>query len=231
MSKEEQSVDPSEVMEFLNRGQVVDLDISPEVLEASQPEPAEDTPPYDSPTPGYLDKGVSTEAKEQNWVLESDLIPDVRVEVTALERDLFWKAALCEEPVRFTIPVRGGMDVTVRSLSQFELDVLFAACSTDTQERVVITDGQYASQMQDYSLFLQVEKVGDRPFGHALDIQDLGFGLAVKALRSHHELHTKQVHAPTRSCLIHALRVFALKMKICTDNLHNENFWIPPAAD
>ncbi len=225
----EQDVTPEEVLEFLNGGRTVDLDVPVEDLEPIKPDEPE--PDYDSPTPPVLDPKANTEAREQNWALETDLIPDVRVEVTALERDLFWKAALCEEPVRFTIPVRGGMDVTVRSLSQFELDVLFAACSTDTQERVVITDGQYASQVQDYSLFLQVEKVGDRPFGHALDIQELGFGPAVAALREHHEQHTKKVHAPTRSCLIHALRVFALKMKICTDNLHNENFWTPPAVD
>jgi hypothetical protein len=225
----EQDVDPKEVLEFLNGPPVIDLDMPVEDLEPIAKKDEEQA--FESSTPRSLDPKTTTEDREQRWALESDLVPDVRVEVTPLERDLFWKAALCEEPVRFQIPVRGGMTVTIRSLSQFELDVLFAACSTDAQERVVITDGQYASQIQDYSMFLQVERVGDRPFKHVLDVQDLKFAEAVAALRAHHEQHTKQVHAPTRSCLIYGLRVFALKMKICTDNLHNENFWTPQAVD
>lgn len=230
MNEDPNNVSAEEVQDFLRSGEKsepVELDIDPEQIGViSQPE---EVPPFDSPLRPELDPDVQSEATETLWTLQAS--PDLRVEVEELEKNLFWKAALNDTPVILPTYVR-NVQVTCRTLSQFEMDVMFSALDSDSTKRVVLTEGQYASQMQDYSLFCQVQQVGDQPFKYAFEATKYdSLAEAAQALRLHHTQASRTFNQALRSCLIHALRVFSIKIKLCTDNLHNENFWTPPEED
>lgn len=218
---------PDEVREFLSQ-QPVQLDLQADdvpLVQQVQPEPSE---PYTAPRRSELDPDAPTEQREMQWNI--DVGPDLKIEVSQLERDLFWKAALTDHPVKFDVAVR-SIAVQCQTANEYEMDVMFAALDRDEREMLVLTDGQFRSQLQDYGMFVQILRVDGQPFDYHIDLNQFEtFELAVQGLREHHQLVRRTFNEARRAILLHAFRIFTAKIQTCTTNLHNEDFWTPPVT-
>lgn len=221
---------PEEVREFLSGQQPVQLELQADDLplakEAEQEKPSE---PYTAPRRSELDPDAPTGQKEMLWNI--DVGPDITIEVSPLERDLYWKAALNDQPVIFDVPVR-STTVQFKTANEYEMSVMFAALDTDEERALILTDGQYRSQLQNYGMFVQTLRFDGKPFNHHIDLNQFDtFGQAVEGLRKHQRAVSPGFNAARRSILLHAFRIFSAKIQTCTTNLHNEVFWKPPATD
>jgi hypothetical protein len=117
-------------------------------------------------------------------------------------------------------------------LSEKEQTVIMTALNKDITEKKVNADGEYTTAMQAYMLYLMVEKLGASAFKYATSIPPgMPVGEAADLLRAHHDKATETMQAQTRTIVVTALKVFWTKWKLCTDNMLNENFWMPPEAD
>lgn len=218
---------PEEVREFLNNQQAVPLDLQAEDVPIVQQQP-EEVEPYKAAHRSELDPGGPSEQREMVWNI--DVGPDLTIEVSQLERDLFWKAALADKPVKFDVAVR-SVAVQCQTASEYEMDVMFAALDRDEDQVLVLTDGQYRSQLQDYGMFVQILRVDGQPFNYHIDLSKFEtFEEAVQGLRQHHQLVRRTFSEARRALLLHAFRIFSIKIQTCTTNLHNEDFWSPPVT-
>lgn len=235
-------VNPDKVKSLLEEDGQVELDIDPQVAErivTANPAP-------ESPEEVLTAEDVATrQAAEENrskifdeagaqasiasWAMD---VGKLKVEVTDMDKSLYMKAAVNDEPIKLPVTLDMGVTIEIRPLVNFDLDVVFSALEKDQKEEKIKGPAQYASRLQYYSAALQVEKYNgksrnyvnfERPWP---DIDD-----AVAELRENVEGDIAAWSWPKWQATILALRIFEAKLALCNENLRNGNFWNPVDAD
>lgn len=152
-----------------------------------------------------------------------------KITVSELEKRLFLKSALHDENVTWEITLEGMPDapVTCRSLFEWELSLVFSALAEDAREGLVRNDEEYYANLQNYSVCLQVEKVGSTPYKHHFKTNEDNLREETNRLRKHMYGHIKQMSAPQKLLVFTALRIFHVKYDMCQSKLRDQNFWTP----
>jgi hypothetical protein len=235
MSDESKVVQLEDVKAFLEEGKTATLDLDTEqvqpLLKTQVKEEAEQKK-ADTPLREELEPDADTLANRAVWSME--LPGTVKVEASDMDRNLFLKAALNDTPVKLEVilPSLPDTPIVCRTLSDKETSVIFTALDADMLEKTVNSDGSFRSQLQAYSTYLQVLTFDGKAYKYHTSIDSTAsVSDSAAALRKHHANVQENLHAPQYSLALAALRVFTVKVKLCTDNLLNANFWKPLEAD
>lgn len=225
-TEEEDQVSPEEVQEFLKTSKNLDLDEETAKQLVGQPREAEEQR-VETDSREELSSRAPGERFVHDWAMRA---PDVgEVEVEEHEKAVFLKACVHDLPVIMDIQVPAlGKTVTLKTLTSQEFDVLYGALGRDREELKFAHEAQFISDLQEYSLYLQVLKVGSQPYkhGYTLDV-DKPLDTLIQEIREWKDKSSKTMNQAQRAVVLQALRIFSLKNTICTDNLFNSNFWNP----
>ena len=163
-----------------------------------------------------------TDDGARKWNLSLPDIKDIVVEEA--EKVVYLKATLLEESVEWTITI-AGQPITIRSLSAYEQDVLFAALRADEVAGIITSPAAFGTWLQRYCMRLQVLQLSTKRVEPLVLPDD--FAPAMELLRATTQAWVRKLSVPAFELQIAALRVFEGKMHVCAVNLHNESFWTP----
>lgn len=153
------------------------------------------------------------------------------VEVTDEEKVLYLKATLNNATLYWDIKLLNGrLTAKVRSLNQYEFDVIFRALRLDEKDEIVVSPEQKFSRLQYYNCCLSVVELQKEPTG-ALEFkrrENADLDADANRLRDFHKERFSELYPPKWNQMITAARVFSIKEKLCNEALANEDFW-PPA--
>lgn len=159
------------------------------------------------------------------------------IEVTETDKSRYLKAALNDMPVILPILLEMGNDeignicVEIRTLSNYEMDVVFHAIQADSKDGFIAGQAQMAGRMQQYAAALQIVKFQQQSFRH-IEFPEPGDAIKdAEKLREFTNEHIASMQWPRWQVILNALRIFETKTKICNDAALNGNFWNPPGAD
>ena len=160
-----------------------------------------------------------------DWVLAASSLGMIPVEDH--EKTEFLRAALHNREVSMDVEIMGGVTIRCRSLTDRETDVLFAALRLGKDKDHAQTEVEYYTSMQRYGTCMQIvsidgEDLGCHRPGDAPMLQEAA------RLVERAERDADKTAAPRTAMLRAALRVFSVKMKLCTESMLNMDFW-PPA--
>ena len=226
-----------EVKAFLS-GSKVELDVPPEAVMDLQ---SGDSPPpaisndvrVETPVDPTTDPNNSTQAKVMAWAMTT---PDVgEIVVEEVEKALFLKAVLNDETVKFPVELKLGphdVKVVCRTLSTWEMDVLYTSLNEDEKEGIFRDVAQYTTAMQQYALAMQVVSFNGTDLSHLkYDPDTMDLKGCVKHLRDNARKYVGRWASVRWEAALSAVRVFSVKIKLCTDALLNRDFWSPPDTD
>lgn len=226
-----------EVKDFL-RGGKVELDVPTEAIadlkseESVAPAIAPDQPRIDTPVDPTTDPDNPTQVKMLAWAMST---PDVgEVTVSETEKSLFLKAVLNDEAVSFPVELEFGpttVKVACRTLGTWEMDVLYNALNEDEKAGLFRDVAQYTTAMQQYVLAMQVTSFNGKPLDYLKFDPDQELSESVKSLREQAKKYVGRWASVRWSAALSALRVFSVKVKLCTDAMLNRDFWSPPGTD
>lgn len=227
MSHEDNGVSPEEVQEFLKQqNQSVKLDLDPDTVgtletgesqKKGEPTPVQDDPLFDPKAP-------TMERQFDAWSLTAPNLE--QVEVTEFERTLFLKASLTDQRVILPITLEAlpQHPIEVQSLTEEDMSLIYRLVHKKVADNELTGDAMYVSTVQSMTLALQVRRIGQAPFEAYLDLSksdnpEKDLNRAAEAL--------SRMSGARRQILLLAVRIFTLKLQLCTDNLTNGNFWNP----
>lgn len=211
---------------------VYEVDIPSDVYEKAasyEPHAAPSEPRTQLPGDPLLDPGLP--AGEDVWSRSFRGFP--KVTVSELEQDLFFKAALNDDPVEFdvNIPSPSGRDsatIRCRTISNFEGEAIFRAAQIDQTEAMgLMTMEQINQRLQAYSVILRVTRFEGVAVGHMLNFPDphkLDIDTAANIIRGFWQEHFKGGYPARFALMLTAVRLFEHKMTICKEGLANRNF-------
>jgi len=195
----------------------------------------EDTVKLEVPAEPMFSPDRETHSSIMEWAQLQSPIEDL--ELTEDERMEFIRAALHDETLILQINLLSDVLVGCRALSDYEIDVMYAALDEDRQEGLIITDVDFFSRMQAYGVCMQVISVTAKPVDF-ITLKPKVPGVLGELESKQKDIarlrkHTSSAHlSPARAILFKtALRMFAAKMKLAIENIANADFWTPAVAD
>jgi len=225
------SPDPESVKQFLNGTAGTTLDIEPETVRDLHAETAPEDRRASVPLSNVASSDTPSATSIMKWAMT---LPDVGdVEVTDDEKALFLKTLLND--VVFVLPITLSLGNTAcviecRALTTWETDVVFGALNLDEKDDKFRDIAQYTTALQQYMVALQLVKYNDTrvdpiPLKHESLAEDIRI---LRALTSHHIGSWSSIKW---SMVLLAIRLFTIKVKLCTDAALNRDFWMPPGTD
>jgi hypothetical protein len=239
VAQELPDVSAEDVAEFL-KGSAPLAEAAPSQEAGKEEEPAPFSVPAD---PKYSPENPTKDAMLE-WVLSVSDTSDI--ELTERDKQVFMRASLHNLPVTLDIPVLGGSVVTCRSLTDYEVDVLYETLYQDQAELGRPMDQlYYFTLLQRYGVAMQIVAVNGRSEPHLRfkfvdkgtvsfrEAREVRLGMREALVRDSRFLRESSQKAVNDSSvrttmLRNALRVFSCKMKVCTEKLASRDFW-PPA--
>jgi len=184
------------------------------------------------------DEMFSPELDTKDSILEwaKLYIPVEDIELTEQERSVFLRAALHDKPVKFSITVLNEAVITCRALSDYEIEVMYAALEYDRAAGLIESDADFFGRMQNYGVLMQVVEINGKVTDF-LCIEKTGDSLLELKNRNAHvatlrEMTYSRDTSAAQSALSRAaLRMFSAKMKLALENLANADFWKPAVVD
>lgn len=225
---EEDQVSPEEVQEFLRTSKKLDLDEETARQLVGTQKDTEDSHPVETDSREELSSRAPGERFVHDWAMRAPDMGEVTVDET--EKAVFLKACLHDLPVIMDILVPSlGKTVTIKTLTSQEFDVLYGALDRDREELKFAHEAQFISDLQEYSLYMQVLKIGSQPYKYTYAVDpEKPLDTLIEEIRQRKTSASKSMNQAQRAVALQALRIFSLKNTICTDNLFNSNFWNPP---
>lgn len=234
----DEEVTPEEVTSFIsgqgnNKGffnaSVKEAELSPEAqeklrkAEAGETADEDTTPKSDLPMPDDFDPGNPTVNNElfHNQGLEKML---GKITLSDMDKDLYIKALLNDEAFATSVQPIKGIDITVKSRTLFEDDLVFHCLSAEKDNGAILGPETYYTRLQLFLATVQVTKIGPKNVTFTVD-HTLPFEELHKQMNDHVNSVYRQMQAPKWNAIVAAVRLFEAKLKICNDNLRDENFW------
>ena len=177
-----------------------------------------------------FDPNVNSQTGQYSWNLGVDGLGDVTV--TDIEKSLYLKAVLNDVPVIFPITLDmasadTNVVVTVRTLNNYEMDLVFWALEKDRAEGLLTNPSSLATRLQYYAGGLQVTSINNKQLSY-LQFPDPGVMEEDGAkLRTFVGKFINRINWPRWQVMLVALRIFEAKTKVCNDAALNGNFWKP----
>ncbi len=166
------------------------------------------------------------------WSMDTASLGKVQVEDD--EKAIYLKAALTDTQIIWDIKLlKGQLTARVRSLRQYEYDVVFQALRLAIEDKQVQSSAEQYSYLQYYTCCLQVLQANGTGLQH-LEFtwtEESDVRADAEKLRRHHATQMANMSSARWQHMLMAVRVFAVKEKICTEALANEDFWPPVGGD
>jgi hypothetical protein len=165
------------------------------------------------------------------WIITA---PDVgQVEPTDYDKRLFLKALLNDVDFELEVSLDMGQEFKVkcRTLTNYELEVIFYSIERDQIEGVVRNPADYTTMLNYYSTVLQVVEVSNVPStfpklngpGNKEKDSDI--------LRAETLNYVGTFNQVRWQAIVTAMRIFTLKAQICTSKVNDVGFWPPRSTD
>lgn len=211
------------------------MDESIEEQKAQATETAASEPRSETARNTTFDQSNFTQGALYAW---SMMTPELgAVAVSDIEKSKYIKAVLNDVPVVLPIELEMGNDeignitIELRTLSNYETDVVFLALEKDKEEGLIKGHHQLATRIQQYAGALQTLKVQEKVVTTIAFPEPGDITTDRDKLRAFVTKHVSSMSWPRWQAILSALRVFETKLKICNDAALNGNFWKPQGAD
>jgi hypothetical protein len=147
-----------------------------------------------------------------------------KIKVTEIDKDLYMKALLNDEPFVTTVQPIHGIDITVKSRALYEDEIVYHCLRIERDSGEILGPETYFTRLQLFLAGMQVVKIGNKVVKFEYDEKDT-FEEIHEKLKAHVAKVYNPMQAPKWNAIVAAVRVFEAKLKICNDNLRDENFW------
>lgn len=177
------------------------------------------------------DPGKPSQGQVFSWAMELQGLGEITV--TELDKSHYLKAVLNDVPVMLSVDLDvGDMEITVCSLSNRDMDIVYRALKIDESEAGFEGPAQLATRMYKYAVALQVLKVNDQVFPafDSAKFIDMGIDYTAQKLREHVEEFIQPINWARWNALLTALRIFEAKLAKCNQAALDANFWTPAGA-
>ncbi len=161
------------------------------------------------------------------------LATTARVTVTSLEKEIFLKAVLNDEPVRLPVELYAGqLKVELRSRTTFEQRRVFDVLDKDRVEGVIPADNValMITRMQCYLAVLMIERINSKLFSDLTLDPKADLDTHCKQLRAAVAKNTEAMQGPRWNSILSALRTFEDKCATMNTEALNEGFWKPQGS-
>lgn len=196
--------------------------------EGSQP-PIEEKPTEVAANPEF--DAVSP----QDATISDAMATNQDVTVTDIEREVFIKCVLNDQPVKLAIELYNGrFKVEIRSRSTFEQKRVFDVLELDRKETVITPDNvaEMVSRMQYYMAALMVERINGEVFSELRLEPGSGDAAAhAKLLRAQVQKTMEKMVGVRWNSILTALRLFENKCAKMNTEALNEGFWKPRGSE
>lgn len=158
-------------------------------------------------------------------------IPQEHLEPTDADKAHYLKSVLHDIPVQLDVELPGmGVTARLRSLSNFEQEVIFRRLRDDAKGGAFEGPTAYVTSMQQYSMAMQLLRWGDKGFDpvgfeagkHTLDGAAAALEEAVKRV--------KDTGWAAWNAQMTALYIFENKLTACNRAAIDRNFWLPAGS-
>jgi len=168
------------------------------------------------------------------WALQMPELPREQVEPSEMDKRLYLKAMLNDVPLELTINLDAiDLHMTIRSLNNFEQNIIFQALELDQKDGDVAGPAQYMTWVQYHAVALQITEYNGVPQDYVnFDINDLPDPeSAVAKLRKATKTNIAKNNWATWQVKVTGLRIFEIKLGLCNRAVFERNFWNPADPD
>jgi len=168
------------------------------------------------------------------WSMQMPELPKEYVEPSEMDKRLYLKAMLNDVPLELTINLPAiDLHMSMRSLNNFEQNLIFHALELDQQDGDVAGPAQYVTWMQYHAAVMQITEFNGKAQSYVqFDVDD--WPEPEKAVQKLREA-TKDVIAKsnwaTWQVKVTGLRIFEIKLGLCNRAVFERNFWKPADSD
>jgi hypothetical protein len=171
------------------------------------------------------------------WTMHTDDLK--KIEVTEHEKEAYWRSLLHDDaPVELEVfvPVRSGLTVCVRSIDNYEQELVFAAVKQDDIEGQIPSMEFSISRMQRYFAAIQILKIQNIPVAYYTSPKTddaRSFSSLKSEVHKLREARTKLDRWQQPKWLVAwlALRIFETKLSILHEGALNRDFWKTAGTD
>jgi hypothetical protein len=171
-------------------------------------------------------------------MLTEALVSTEKITVTDIEKSLFVKALLNDEPVRFQVELLGGkLKVEMRSRTLHEQRRIFDVLNKDQSDGTippVQIDGKAApdlayqiTRLNQYCMAFMIERVNGELFSDLKLTKDCSVDDAQTKLHALVNEKIEGINGIRWSALLNAMRIFETKCAKMSTEANSEDFWKP----
>ena len=169
------------------------------------------------------------------WALQMPQLTRAQITPTQTDKMLYLKAMLNDVPVEFKIALPiGDLTIKIRSLNNYEQDVIFKALEMDQKDEMIAGPAQYVTRLQYYSGLLQITEFNgvkqDAPEFTPTGEYDTTLKAATYLREKTHQ-YIGANNWPTWQVKLTGLRIFEAKLGHCNREVIDENFWMPAGTN
>lgn len=170
-----------------------------------------------------FDPELSTLANVSPWKIDDD---NFKVEINNEDKALYLKSLLHDEPVRLNIKLEMGINFEIKSLTNYDLEIVHLTLMDYVDSKRVIGPAQYASTVQQCAVAIQICKIQDKNIDPPVFTPEkITIEEAVKVLKERVEKIVGKWSWPKWQAAVTAVRLFEYKLTLCNANARDSNFW------
>jgi hypothetical protein len=203
-------------------------------LGAAPPESDTPAPKVDIPLPAPFQPNIQGLQQLSDWIFSMEKLGTI--EVTEMEKNLYWKSFLNDAAFAFDIPMVGVVDilVKVRTLTAFGQFAVAAAMKLDERDGIIVGVESQCTMMQQYFIVQQIVSIDAEPFPLVNLDDETDLVVAADKLRDRVRKVIWKMNSAKLSLLIKAVTIFEIKQKLCNEAVVNKDksrgFWLPPGS-
>lgn len=162
------------------------------------------------------------------WILENE---DLNVEVTDSDKAMYVKSLLHDEPLELSVHLDVGLDLTFRSLSNYDSEVVFTYLTKMSDEGKITGPAQYATRVQECAAAIQLQRYAGKDFMPLNLTPAVPLAEAAERVAKRVNEEVATWHWPKWKAVITGLRIFETKLTICNENARHATFWQTAGAN
>jgi hypothetical protein len=163
-------------------------------------------------------------------MLTEALINTDKIEVSDMEKSLFIKSLLNDEPVKFQVSLFDGkLNVELRSRSLHEQRRIFDVLAKDQKDGIVNPEdlAYFVTRMQQYCMAIMVERVNGKLFSEVSISPDKNIEETQKILHAAVKGNIEALTGIRWTAITNAMRIFEAKCAKMGTEAANQDFWTP----
>jgi hypothetical protein len=183
-----------------------------------------ETKKSDTPKPTDFEPEVPT--IHQSIEMETSLPSLGSIVLTDYEKDLYVKTLLNDAPFSLDIEPFKGVTINVKSRTLRTENLVFHILSAERESGKIIGPETYFTRLQQLLAAVQITQIGDKNVSIDPSVLGVPRDAAHPVIEAHIDAHYMDITPQKWNAINFAIRIFETKLKLCNDNLRDENFWL-----